>query len=111
MKPELVRWFESSRVPRYTSYLTAPHFSPAVTPALHALWLQQVPADEPVSLYLHVPFCRVLCWYCGCHTRLTHDQRRIDAYGATLCAELELVAANLEGRPPLTHLHWGGGTP
>jgi oxygen-independent coproporphyrinogen-3 oxidase len=111
MKIELVRWFESSRVPRYTSYPTAPHFSPAVTAAEHALWLQQVSADDPVSLYLHVPFCRVLCWYCGCHTRLTHDQDRIDAYGATLRAELELVADNLEGRPSLTHLHWGGGTP
>jgi len=111
MRDELIRWFESSRVPRYTSYPTAPHFGPAIGPAEHALWLQQLPADEPVSLYLHVPFCRVLCWYCGCHTRLTRDQGRIDAYRATLQAELELVAAQLDGRPPLTHVHWGGGTP
>lgn len=98
-------------MPRYTSYPTAPHFTPAVTTEQHAAWLQQVPAGEPVSLYLHVPFCRVLCWYCGCHTRLTRDQGRIDAYQSLLEAELELVAANLDGRPPLTHLHWGGGTP
>jgi oxygen-independent coproporphyrinogen-3 oxidase len=111
MRQELIRWFESSRVPRYTSYPTAPHFSPTIGAAEHALWLQQVRADEPVSLYLHVPFCRVLCWYCGCHTRLTRDQGRIDAYNETLRAELGLVAANLDGRPRLTHLHWGGGTP
>lgn len=111
MRQELIRWFESSRVPRYTSYPTAPHFGPAVGPGQHALWLQRIAPDEPVSLYLHVPFCRVLCWYCGCHTRLTRDRGRIDAYGASLRAEIDLVAAHLEGRPPLTHLHWGGGTP
>jgi oxygen-independent coproporphyrinogen-3 oxidase len=111
MRQELIRWFESSRVPRYTSYPTAPHFGPKVGPEQHAHWLQRVPADEPVSLYLHVPFCRVLCWYCGCHTRLTRDQGRIDAYGETLRAELDLVAANLDGQPGLSHLHWGGGTP
>lgn len=111
MRADLVKWFENSRVPRYTSYPTAPHFGPSVTAETHAGWLQAVPGEAPVSLYLHVPFCRVLCWYCGCHTRLTRDQGRIDAYAALLRAELELVASHLPARLPLTHLHWGGGTP
>lgn len=111
MRPELIKWFENGRVPRYTSYPTAPHFNGSVTAEVQADWLHAVPADAPVSLYLHVPFCRVLCWYCGCHTRLTRDQVRIDAYGRLLLAELGLVAEMLPARLPLTHLHWGGGTP
>lgn len=111
MRSELRRWFESSRVPRYTSYPTAPQFGPAVDAARHAAWLAAVPVEGPVSLYLHVPFCRVLCWYCGCHTRLTRDQARIDGYRETLLQELALVGGQLGGRPALSHLHWGGGTP
>ena len=111
MRPELAKLFEAARVPRYTSYPTAPHFSSAVGPAEHAAWLAAVPADRPVSLYLHVPYCRQLCWYCGCTTSISADGARPAAYAALLAAELELVASHLPGRLPLGHLHWGGGTP
>lgn len=111
MREDLIRWFESSRVPRYTSYPTALQFGPDIGPQEHGSWLETLPRTATVSLYLHVPFCRVLCWYCGCHTRLTRDQARIDRYRDTLLAEIELVAEHLDGRLPLTHLHWGGGTP
>ncbi|MEK9661396.1 MAG: coproporphyrinogen III oxidase, partial [Alphaproteobacteria bacterium] len=57
------------RVPRYTSYPTAPHFSAAIDATAYRRWLANLPADAPTSLYLHIPFCRSLCWYCGCHTR------------------------------------------
>ena len=111
MRSELARLFEAARVPRYTSYPTVPHFSGAVGPAEHAAWLAAVPADRPVSLYLHVPYCRQLCWYCGCTTSISADAARPAAYAALLAAELELVASHLPGRLPLGHLHWGGGTP
>lgn len=111
MRPELVKLFEAARVPRYTSYPTAPHFSARIGPAEHAAWLAAVPEDRPISLYLHVPFCRRLCWYCGCTTAIAPDTARPEAYAELLSAEIELVAAHLPGRVPVAHLHWGGGTP
>ncbi len=111
MRPELVRLFEAARVPRYTSYPTAPHFTAAVGPAEHAAWLEAVPIERPISLYLHVPFCRQLCWYCGCTTAISADPARPEAYAELLVAEIELVAAHLPDRPKVAHLHWGGGTP
>ena len=63
------------RVPRYTSYPTAPHFSAGVDGATYAAWLRALPADTPLSLYLHVPFCAQLCWFCGCHTTAVHHPR------------------------------------
>ena len=111
MRPELARLFEAARVPRYTSYPTVPHFSSAVGPERHAAWLAAVPRDRPISLYLHVPFCRQLCWYCGCTTAVAPDSARPEAYAELLAAEIELVAAHLPGRLAVTHLHWGGGTP
>ena len=60
------------RVPRYTSYPTAPHFSAAVTAADYAGWLRTLPDDTALSLYLHVPFCASLCLFCACHTTVVH---------------------------------------
>ncbi|RMF72892.1 MAG: hypothetical protein D6740_04740, partial [Alphaproteobacteria bacterium] len=59
----------TARLPRYTSYPTADRFGP-LCEADHRAWLAAVPAGEPVSLYVHLPFCRQLCWYCGCHTTI-----------------------------------------
>jgi oxygen-independent coproporphyrinogen-3 oxidase len=111
MRPELAKLFEAARVPRYTSYPTAPHFQARIGPAEHAAWLAAVPRDRPISLYLHVPFCRQLCWYCGCTTAIAPDSARPEAYAELLAAEIELVAAHLPGRLAVAHLHWGGGTP
>ncbi|SHG94239.1 coproporphyrinogen III oxidase, anaerobic [Kaistia soli DSM 19436] len=98
-------------VPRYTSYPTAPHFSPAVTPSIHAGWLEQVAKrGEAVSLYLHIPFCRSICAYCGCTTKASLRDAPIRAYAAALHREIALVAAHV-GRVRVSHLHWGGGTP
>ena len=108
---QLGRLFEAERVPRYTSYPTAPHFNRDIGPCEAADWLGSLSPDQPASLYLHVPFCRQLCWYCGCTTHITRHAGRINAYAQTLVKELDLVASHL-GRPiPLAHLHWGGGTP
>lgn len=98
------------RLPRYTSYPTAPHFSPATGPAEAAAALATLAPETPASLYIHVPFCRELCWYCGCHTTATRSERPLLAYAETLIAEINLLA---DLAPPLEvhHLHWGGGTP
>jgi len=67
---DTLKTYMSRNVPRYTSYPTAPHFSKAVGPADYANWLSSLSPKEPVSLYLHVPYCRELCWYCGCNMKL-----------------------------------------
>jgi len=100
-----------TRVPRYTSYPTAPHFSPAVTPDLYRSWLAALPSGEPVSLYLHVPFCEQLCFYCGCNTAVARREGPRIAYAEALIREIALGAAAIVRRPRVTHIHWGGGTP
>jgi oxygen-independent coproporphyrinogen-3 oxidase len=96
-------------VPRYTSYPTAPHFSAAVTPALYRQWLEALPREATLSLYIHVPFCQTLCHYCGCNTRAVRKREPVDAYAEEILKEIGLFAM-LRGRR-VTHLHWGGGTP
>ena len=64
----------SERIPRYTSYPTAPHFSSAIGPATYRDWLAALPATDRLSLYLHIPFCKTLCWYCGCNTSVTRHR-------------------------------------
>lgn len=98
-------------VPRYTSYPTAPHFHDGVTAATYANWLNAITPDDTLSLYLHVPYCRELCHYCGCHTKATRQDAPLKAYAATLGAEISLVAGHLTGAGPVRHIHWGGGTP
>ena len=69
MTPTLLARYANQRVPRYTSYPTAPHFRPEVGSVEYGDWLADLPEGTVASLYLHVPFCRSMCWYCGCHTR------------------------------------------
>ena len=97
-------------VPRYTSYPTAPNFGPAVDANVYRSWLSVLPDELKLSLYLHVPYCRELCHYCGCHTKATLRDEPIKAYAHQLGAEIALVA-RYAGRHKVTHLHWGGGTP
>lgn len=101
----------NERLPRYTSYPTAPHFSADITAAQYATWLALLGADLPVSLYLHVPFCETLCSYCGCHTTVTQQPDRIAHYADLLQREIALAAATIGRRQQVTHIHWGGGTP
>jgi oxygen-independent coproporphyrinogen-3 oxidase len=98
-------------VPRYTSYPTAPHFSAAITGATYRTWLGALPDDHALSLYLHVPFCASLCLFCACHTSVVRRVEPLAAYGATLEAEIDLVADAIGKRLPVRHIHWGGGTP
>ena len=99
-------------VPRYTSYPTAPHFSEAVGAADYADRLAALsPEDGPVSLYLHIPYCRELCTYCGCTTKITRRYAPVAGYLSDLMAEIDLVAANIAEPPAVSHVHFGGGTP
>jgi oxygen-independent coproporphyrinogen-3 oxidase len=98
-------------VPRYTSYPTAPHFHPGIGPEDYRSWLAELPSDARLSLYLHVPFCQELCWYCGCHTTVARRYRPVAEYLNLLLRELDLVCDALGGRRPVGHVHLGGGTP
>ena len=111
MRPDLIARYADQRLPRYTSYPTAPHFSGTIGPGTYAEWLAATPAGTPASLYVHVPFCRRMCWYCGCNTAVTLRDEPVAAYGEMLKTEIGLVRAHLGKRLPAVHLHFGGGTP
>ncbi len=98
-------------VPRYTSYPTAPHFHSGITDDVYAGWLEKLGPTDTLSLYLHVPYCREICHYCGCHTKATRQEAPLAAYARTLGQELELIAGHLKASGPVKHIHWGGGTP
>nr|WP_047574591.1 oxygen-independent coproporphyrinogen III oxidase [Methylobacterium sp. ZNC0032] len=103
--------YRDERLPRYTSYPTAPHFSGAVDAETYAGWLKELAAGTTASLYLHVPFCRSMCWYCGCHTTVALRNGPIVDYLAALRGEIALVAEKLAAPLDVRHVHFGGGTP
>ena len=98
--------------PRYTSYPPALHFHEEVT---HGDYLAAVEAGNlarrPVSLYLHIPFCRSVCYYCACNRIVTADQRKASDYVQRLKKELTLRGQHIDRQRPVEQLHWGGGTP
>jgi len=111
INPQVVARFENQRTPRYTSYPTAPHFTDAIADPDYRRMLGELPAKDPLSLYLHVPFCRSLCWYCGCHTKIASTEGPIQSYLDDLEREIAMVASALSQRMTVRHIHWGGGTP
>jgi len=100
-----------SKVPRYTSYPTAPQFTADVGGAEMVRWLDAIPTGSEISLYVHVPFCRRLCWFCACRTQGTSNMDVVRVYLATLLTEIALLKAHLPDGVRLSRLHWGGGTP
>ena len=110
MSDDLVRRY-AKPVPRYTSYPTAPHFHTGITGPVYAQWLQALPDWTPLSLYVHIPFCDRLCWFCGCHTKQVLRYDPIAAYLPALFREIETVASYEHGRGRVTALHLGGGSP
>ena len=100
-----------ARVPRYTSYPTAPHFNENVGPGQFRDWVSAIPENGRISLYVHVPFCRRLCWFCACRTQGTQSDKPVAAYLETLKQELALLKTILPEGVSLSRLHWGGGTP
>ncbi len=110
MKPELIQRY-SAPVPRYTSYPTANHFTQSISPVDYGGWLSQLDAGSSVSLYLHIPYCEKLCWYCGCSTKPVRRYEKVSAYVTLLEQELRTVAAGITPDHEVKSLQWGGGSP
>lgn len=100
-----------ARAPRYTSYPPANHFSDGITPEITESWIHALPGGARVSLYLHIPYCRRLCWFCACRTQGTSTDRPLIPYVDTLLAEIETLDAILGQNVQISRIHFGGGTP
>lgn len=100
-----------AHAPRYTSYPTAAQFTADVDAAAWGDWLEAAPTQPAISLYLHIPFCKRLCWYCGCNTRAMNRVAVMDSYIDLLLAEADLVLARMGRRVRVGSIHLGGGTP
>lgn len=98
-------------VPRYTSYPTAPHFQKSFDPAVYQGWLQALDKDAPLSLYIHIPYCWQVCWYCGCNMRLAKRKETVTDYVQLLLREIDQAARLMGDGRRVSHLHFGGGTP
>jgi oxygen-independent coproporphyrinogen-3 oxidase len=110
-RPMQITEMLSARVPRYTSYPTAPHFHAGIDSHTYGAWLKSVSPDQQLSLYIHIPFCSALCWFCGCHTTAVASYKPVSDYCDLLLREIALVAQALNTRRGVSHIHWGGGSP
>jgi oxygen-independent coproporphyrinogen III oxidase len=109
--PSLIQKYDRPG-PRYTSYPTAPEWTDAFKAGEYVSHLARADQDTgPLSVYVHLPFCREMCRFCGCNVVATHDRSRADGYLDLLDREVELVAKHLPHRRQVSQLHWGGGTP
>lgn len=108
--PELLRKY-AAPVPRYTSYPTAAHFRPEINHEVYAGWLDALPQASKLSLYVHIPFCDTLCWFCGCTTKAVQKYAPVAAYLPVLKQEISNTARRTGSSHRVTHLHWGGGSP
>jgi oxygen-independent coproporphyrinogen-3 oxidase len=106
-RPELL----AAPVPRYTSYPTAAQFNDSVGAADIGERLDAVSQNASLSLYIHIPYCHDICWYCGCNTGAATRPRRLAAYVDALEHEIALVATRLGGRGRVAHIAFGGGSP
>ncbi|MCF2870350.1 oxygen-independent coproporphyrinogen III oxidase [Octadecabacter sp. G9-8] len=100
-----------AKVPRYTSYPPANHFENGVGQQFQKDWLRAVPDGSDISVYIHIPFCKRLCWFCACRTQGTKTMRPVDAYVEYLRREIKTVRATLPRGIRMARLHLGGGTP
>ncbi len=100
--------------PRYTSYPTADRFGDDFTADDYVRALQMRNDTRPaqsLSVYVHLPFCDTICFYCGCNKVVTRDHGRSAKYVRYLGREIDIVGGLIEGAPVVEQLHWGGGTP
>ena len=111
--PDLIRKYGGSG-PRYTSYPTADRFVEAFDAAAYRHWLENRSTDgskRPLALYVHLPFCDTICYYCGCNKIITKDHGRSAKYLKYLGKEIRLLAEILKDDLAVSQMHWGGGTP
>ncbi|MCG3703581.1 oxygen-independent coproporphyrinogen III oxidase [Aliarcobacter butzleri] len=97
--------------PRYTSYPTAPEFSEAFTQDDLKEFYKNQSDDRPLSLYIHMPFCRSACYFCGCNTIFTSKEDKKTRYIEYLKKELNILKNHLNTKRVVTQMHFGGGTP
>ncbi|MFN9771307.1 MAG: oxygen-independent coproporphyrinogen III oxidase [Burkholderiales bacterium] len=112
-RAELIERFDVAG-PRYTSYPTADRFVEAFDASNLDQWLRQRASlgwRQPLSVYVHVPFCASVCYYCACNKIVTKDHARGRPYVDDLLREVELYGERLGRREPVSQLHFGGGTP
>ncbi|MFG5382085.1 oxygen-independent coproporphyrinogen III oxidase [Yoonia sp. R2-816] len=100
-----------ARVPRYTSYPPATAFNPQTGAQFQTNCLKALDPAKPVSVYIHIPFCERLCWFCACRTQGTSTLKPVVNYLASVKAELALLRDTLPAGVQMGQLHWGGGTP
>ena len=110
---ELIRRYDTFG-PRYTSYPTAVQFTTDYAEDDYLSWIKysnENPIPAPLSLYLHIPFCNTICYYCGCSKVITKDKSKAAPYIKLLKQEIKLQGALFAKDRPVTQIHWGGGTP
>jgi len=100
-----------AKVPRYTSYPPATKFSNDVAGPVFLDWVKAIPAGSKISLYMHVPFCRRLCWFCACRTQGVRSDEPVEAYVRSLTQEIQTLGQLIPDGVEVARLHWGGGTP
>ena len=105
--PELL----AKPVPRYTSYPTAVEFHDGCGDEEYIRALNDIPSGMPLSLYVHIPYCQSICWYCGCNTGAAGKAQRLTAYLDALESEFALIGRLLGGRGKVRHIAFGGGSP
>ncbi len=98
-------------VPRYTSYPTAPNFNDKINNDNYESWLKKLDKNKKISLYIHIPFCDSLCYFCACHTSVVNKYKPIENYVNLLLREIEILGEKLESKFNVSHIHFGGGTP
>ncbi len=103
--------YATATVPRYTSYPPATQFSEEINEGHYRVWLETIGPNDSISIYIHIPFCHALCWYCGCHTTVPNRDERITDYVKALKDEVRQVARLISRSAKVKHIHFGGGTP
>ena len=110
---DLIRRYDTFG-PRYTSYPTAVQFTTDYDDEDYRRWVKysnENPIPSPLSLYLHIPFCDTICYYCGCSKVITKDKTKAAPYIKLLKQEIKLQGALFAKDRKVTQIHWGGGTP
>ncbi len=103
--------FASEQLPRYTSYPPANRFSDEIDDDAAKAARARLQRGAAISLYLHIPFCQKLCWYCGCHTSVPTIADPVDTYIDAMKTEISRVARDLPADAHVTRIHFGGGSP
>lgn len=109
----LVRKYDRSG-PRYTSYPPAPVFTESFGPRDYEreiIFRETVPSESGVSLYVHIPFCDTLCYFCGCTTFITRNRGQLVEYAQALHREIAMLSPYIHPSRRVDQMHWGGGTP